>query len=244
MNGAGLGSGGGGGRKSSGGGVGGSGSNPGSAGMNRFREFMNWVFAPDASLLSSRQGSMTEQGRTPTSALTPLFASDFNFSIIPESVRSVTRHLLTKQFAHIWTPRADSDEKLDKPATPSLAAGGGLHPCLAAEVPEAARSEFEHGIRGNAGPVAEVFGPGARRPPVVHEPVHKSGEEGKGVKGVVFAFVHYLQGGPCEPTNNNNPPATPFCFCFIPTALILILIAPLEPSGLRSREGDGRRSSP
>ena len=83
--------------------------------MNRFREFMNWVFAPDASLLSSRQGSMTEQGRTPTSALTPLFASDFNFSIIPESVRSVTRHLLTKQFAHIWTPRADSDEKLDKP---------------------------------------------------------------------------------------------------------------------------------
>ena len=128
MNGAGLGSGGGGGRKSSGGGVGGSGSNPDSAGMNRFREFMNWVFAPDASLLSSRQGSMTEQGRTPTSALTPLFASDFNFSIIPESVRSVTRHLLTKQFAHIWTPRADSDEKLDKPATPSLAAGGGFTP--------------------------------------------------------------------------------------------------------------------
>ena len=61
---------------------------------------------------------------------------------------------------------------------------------------------------------------------------------------MVFAFVHYLQGGPCEPTNNNNPPATPLCFCFIPTALILILIAPLEPSGLRSREGDGRRSSP
>ncbi|QDZ22517.1 transcriptional activator Myb [Chloropicon primus] len=109
-----------------------------STSMSRFREFMNWVFAPEESLLSARAGSMRHGEQRTPNALTPLFASDFNFAIIPESVRSVTRHLLTKQFAHIWTPKVGGSFDTSscgggsggtdtKPSTPSLV-GAGLTP--------------------------------------------------------------------------------------------------------------------
>ncbi len=96
------------------------GEGPASTSMSRFRDFMNWVFAPDtASLvpLSARKGG---------DAGTPPFGTDFNFAVIPESVRSVTRHLLTKQFAHIWTPKAQlPHQSQSQPASASQGAGAG-----------------------------------------------------------------------------------------------------------------------
>lgn len=93
--------------------------------MSKFKEFLNWVFAPDSSLFSSRgNGSSGKDSQS----LTPLFNSDFNFAIIPESVRGITRHLLTKQFAHIWTPRAgsfDSGGSGSGTGTGTTPSGGG-----------------------------------------------------------------------------------------------------------------------
>ena len=101
-----------------------------SASMSRFREFMNWVFAPDTSSFFSSRNNSSLNGKQKSSwseeMMTPLFTSgDFNFAIIPESVRSVTRHLLTKQFAHIWTPSSASGSAGGSGSGRSAGASGG-----------------------------------------------------------------------------------------------------------------------
>ena len=117
----------------------GAGTPGGKAALSKLGELMKWIFSDtsptedddDAPGGRARQGGGMGGSAAPTpSTLGPfsLMGSELEaFGSVPETVRSVTRHLISKQFAHIWTPRPNGKEPPtagQRPATAATAATG------------------------------------------------------------------------------------------------------------------------